>query len=884
MNLFRRLFSVLVLLLLLSPVASAQQRSESEAATIAADFLQRETGTSTPPRLTLLPRQLLATRIRRQLQRPFSGYAVRTGFYVFNADDGGFVIVGADSRQRDVLAYCTEGSFDATDMPCGLTALLEQYNREYESLGNSSSVLKAPSLAPAHIQTQSVRPLIKTEWDQLVPYNNYCPTDPSNNKRCYTGCVATAMAQVMYYFRYPSSPADSVVSYVSDYDDNRKISLTKRLSTIPLNWSNMLQVYKNVSYTNAQGNAVANLMYAAGLSVQMSYSSQASSAFCPDEAYALSHFFGYNDNVQYLRQKYFTSEAWIRLIEEELKAGRPVLYSGHSEPDDDGKSSGHAFVVDGMDSEGRCHVNWGWSGKYQKTDTGANIYYALSSFKPGSSDYTQDHEMVIGIDKTTTGNHEMIFYTESFNINGWEQGFNVGATASFTCNPYCYDSHANTYHTPVWCYLAYGVVDVDSDGKLSLLSNWQEQAIPFLVWQGYKLNRDVTFDASHFQEGHTYKIYPAIINAQKSKWYGVRTKNGASNYYVARVKGGRVYLGKMKAPTLPGEDEPNISCVSQTCDNTNLSNVKPGNRLVLHAVFKNTGAGVTTETRVRIFDSELRGVAYTQGQSHTFNANVQTTVDGSITLPSDIADGNYYATIQYHRTWGDDPTWIYFKDKLIAFTVSTSSTQKEMTVKTSSAGYATFYDSESSYVLPSGLTAYVVTTASGGSLTYKNIAEGSQSGIVPKGVAVMFKGTASKTYKLTATTASASYTGANLLRGSDTSTTTTAPSSSGYLYYKLSFGRSGTAYENAFGWYWGTSYGGPFFIDGHKAWLPLKESSTRAAFLSLDNLEDGIEAPSPNSSEQEEAGIAYDLGGRRVNNGQVRHGVYVMDGKKVFVK
>ena len=884
MNLFRSFFSALVPLLLLSSMTYAQQRSETEAAAIAADFLQRETGTATPPRLTMLPRQHLATQIRRQMQRPFTGYAMRTGFFVFNADDGGFVIVGADNRQRDVLAYCTEGAFDGADMPCGLTALLEQYNREYELLGNGSAQQAASS--PAYVQTKAVTPLIKTKWDQLIPYNTYCPIDPSTNKRCYTGCVATAMSQVMYYHRYPSSPADSVVSYVSAYDDNRKINLNKRLSTIPLNWSSMLQVYKDVSYSDAQGKAVANLMYAAGLSVQMSYSSEASSAFCPDEAYALIHFFGYNSNMRYVRQKYYTSEGWIRLIEEELSAGRPILYSGHSEPDENGKSSGHAFIVDGIDSQGRCHVNWGWSGKYQESN-GAYVYYALSSFKPGSSDYSQDHEMVIGIDKTTSGNKEITFFAEEFNINGWQQGFNVGATASFTCTPWCYDSHANTYHTPVWCHVVYGVVDTENNNKLSLLTDLQEQALPYKIWEGYKLNKDVTFDASHFQEGHTYKIYPAIINMQKDRWYGVHTKGDASNYYVARVKGGKVYLGKMKTPTLPGEDDvPKISCVSQTCDNSNLTTVKPGERLILHAVYKNEGAQVTTDTRVRIFNSEIKGVYYTDSKSYTFKSNAQTTVDGSITLPNDIPEGDYYATLQYYRSWGDDPSWMYFKEKLIAFTVSNSTAPKETTVKTSSAGYATFYDSQTSYVLPSGLTAYVVITASGGSLTYKNIAEGSQSGIVPKGTAVMLKGGQSKTYKLTATNASASYTGTNLLRGSDTSTTTTTPSSSGYLFYKLSFGHSGTAYANAFGWYWGTSYGGAFYIDGHKAWLPLKESSTRAAYLPLDNLEDGIEGPTPDSSheEREATGVWYDLGGRRVESEPWHQGIYVKDGKKVLVK
>ena len=998
---FRRPLGLL-LMLLFSMQTFAQQRSESEAMAVAADFLQRETGAAATPRLTVLPRQHVANQIRRQLARPLKGYALHTGFYVCNAEGGGFVLVGADCRQCDILAYCTEGSFDATDMPCGLVALLEQYNNEYEHIQQSAEGPATLAQAPKHVQTQAVTPLLKSEWSQSTPYNNYCPMDPSTGERCITGCVATAMSQVMYYHRYPSSPADSVISYVSKYDDNRRINISKRLSSYALKWSDMLNVYKNVNYTSTQGNAVASVMSAAGLSVQMSYSSDASSAHCTDEAYALINFFGYNPNMKYVCQEYYTSTDWLRMIEKELTEGRPILYGGHSAPDEDGNISGHAFIVDGMDSQGRCHVNWGWSGQYQ-TNGNAYVYYALSSFKPGSHDYSKSHEMVLGVTKNTTGTRELVFYSDGFTIDGWEQGLSVGATTKFRCTTWCYDSHANTYHTPLPCYLTYGVVDVNEDSnKLSILTELSAQPHRFLIYNGLKYHHDVTLDAGHFKEGHTYRLYPAVLNAEKNRWYGIHTTGGASNYYVARVKGGKIYFGKMKEPELPGEtpaishvsvtcdnsnlskvqpgaalslhavfkndgskvttdtrvrifdsnlkglyntdsesytfnsgtqtkvdwditlpddipdgkyyitiqyyrswgddpawiydkdkliaftvsstsQTPDIGIVSQTCDNSNLSRIQPGERLSLHAVYRNTGATVTTDTRVRIFDSDFKGLYKTESEAYTFTSGTQTEVDLTIKLPANIPDGSYYATIQYYRSWGNDPSWLYFKDKLIAFTVSTGgSSPKEMSVTTSVAGFATFFDSQSAYVLPSGLTAYVVAAASSGSLTYKAIADGSQSGVVPKGVAVMLKGSASKTYKLTSTDASVSYNGSNLLRGSDTSTTTTAPSSSGYLFYKLSYGRSSTAYSDVFGWYWGSSSGGAFTINGHKAWLALQESSTRAAFISLDGLDslNGLETLGPQASDLNHE--TYDLSGRRLS--QPHRGINIINGKKVVVK
>ena len=879
----RRFLTSLLPLFVASLVVWAQPRSESEAMKIAADFLQHETS-SAPRHLKAVPLQRVSRQIRCQLLRPSGGFALQTGFYVFNDEAGhGFVIVGADSRQRDILGYALEGTFDADDLPCGLVALLEQYNQEY-SIAQSIP----PSLFPTSRVEAAlcpVTPLLKSEWGQNKPYNNYCPNDPATNQRCITGCVATAMAQIMYYYRYPNSIADSVVNYISQYDETRKITLNKRLSSYPLNWSDMLDIYKNVNYTAAQGNAVANLMSAAGLSVHMSYSSVASSSHTFYVPYALIYYFGYNPNMKYYRKNYFTEEAWLKLIEDELNAGRPIIYGGFGEQNEEGKRPGHTFTLDGCDASGRCHFNWGWEGSYQRSGS-AYTYFALSSLKPGSHNYTNNQEMVVGIDKKSIGLRELVAFSEGFDIENWQQGFRVGDVALFSLSStWCFDSHAN-FHTSVPCYITFGIKQ--SDGRLTPLNgitdanhrNWKSTFGQTL----YK--EQVTFDASRFQEGTNYYLYPALIDDTKSHWYPIRTLGTESDFYVARVKNGRVYIGKRKEPAIPGDD-PAINYISVTCDNSNLSRVQPGSRLVLHAVFKNSGSSVTTETRVRIFDADIQGVYATDGKSYTFSSGAQTSVDMTIKLPDDIADGTYYATIQYKRTWGDEPGWRYNKDYLIQFTVNTGSdTPKEMTVKTSSAGYATFFDSQSSYVLPAGLIAYVVSAAANGSLTYNTIADGASSGIVPKGVAVMLKGSKSQTYKLVATNSTATYSGSNLLRGSDTSTTTTAPASSGYLFYKLSYGQSGSAYSDVFGWYWGSSGGGAFTIDGHKAWLALKESSTRAAFLPLPDDFDGIEEST--SSNRTSDGYIYDLSGRKVHRTSehrtLPHGIYVVNGKKVSVK
>ncbi len=201
------------------------------------------------------------------------------------------------------------------------------------------------------------------------------------------------------------------------------------------------------------------------------------------------------------------------------------------------------------------------------------------------------------------------------------------------------------------------------------------------------------------------------------------------------------------------------------------------------------------------------------------------------------------------------------------------SEETSFTITTSNAGYATFYDSQDNYSLPSGLTAQVVTGVSGGKLTYRTLT----GSVVPKGTAVMLKGSGNRTYTLTSTTESASYSGTNCLRGSDNATTTTGD---GY-HYKLCYGSSGSSLSNVFGWYWGASNGGAFRMDGHKAWLVLPKSSTRAEGFTVEGDATSIDDLQIDDSRFDNS--VYDLMGRRMNQ-PMRKGLYIQNGKKVIKK
>lgn len=193
----------------------------------------------------------------------------------------------------------------------------------------------------------------------------------------------------------------------------------------------------------------------------------------------------------------------------------------------------------------------------------------------------------------------------------------------------------------------------------------------------------------------------------------------------------------------------------------------------------------------------------------------------------------------------------------------------------SPTGYATFYDSQSAYTLPSGFSAQVVSGVSNSKISYQKL----PSNVIPKNVAVMLKSDIQQAgiYTLTASESTSTYTGTNLLHGSDNATMTTGE---GY-HYKLSYGQTGTDWNDVFGWYWGAQDGAPFQIEGHKAWLVVPANAgTRASGYMIDgDATEIIDIESGNKTND----IYYDMQGRRIST-PTRSGLYIMNGKKVIIK
>lgn len=269
-------------------------------------------------------------------------------YYVFNiGDDNGFVIASGDDCAYEILGYCKEGHFDTENIPDGMKYMLDFYAEQID-YGSKRPKAGQPKSSPSY---PAVEPMLTTTWSQNEPYNDNCPLYQSTDQRCVTGCVATAMAQVMYYHRNHSTR--EVVKAIPAYylPGGERVEGIPKGS--PIDWDNMLDSYHNFGSqaTDVQRQAVANLMLYCGVSVEMEYA-LASGASDNDVIPALVNYFDYADDMR-LEERYdYTNAEWETLIYEDLGKGLPILYFGGS----------HAYVVDGHDGNGYVHINWGWNG------------------------------------------------------------------------------------------------------------------------------------------------------------------------------------------------------------------------------------------------------------------------------------------------------------------------------------------------------------------------------------------------------------------------------------------------------------------------------------------------------------------------------------------
>ena len=305
------------------------------------------------------------------------------GIYIFNTNPG-FIIVSADDCAEPLLGYSTEGNFDYATAPENVIGWLEAYNNEIEwgSLSGMEYVPQGLSLSAAPV----VKPLIDALWDQNDPYNMMC--SEKVGKTVATGCVATAMAQLMYPFKYPEKGQNSIRYNSTKSGYNATIDVD--FSTLTFDWDNIVRSYTGTR-TDAEKQAVSTLMWAVAAANQLQFGAT-TTGYTQNIPEAMYKYLNYTPAVQWVSRDFYTATEWEDMIYNQLTQGLAVKYGGYTP-----SNEGHAFVCDGSDGKGYFHINWGWGSDY-------NGYFKLTALDPagqgtggGTGGYNKDQDMVINV-------------------------------------------------------------------------------------------------------------------------------------------------------------------------------------------------------------------------------------------------------------------------------------------------------------------------------------------------------------------------------------------------------------------------------------------------------------------------------------------------------
>ena len=348
-------------------------------------------------------------------------------YYVFNVnenDGGGFVIVSGDDAVTPVLGYSDNGSYDENNLPPNFAYWMDYLQQQiaYAQTQNlpQSDAVKAEwdaysnDAVPYATATIVVDYLIKTEWDQGFPYSNLCPLIGS--VRTVTGCVATAMAQVMRYHKHPVRGSGQSVPYTTPSG----IYIPSVNFEVNYDWANMPNVYY-FSATQPQQDAVATLMYHCGVSVKMSYNTAANGGSGAANNAAMTAWtthFGYDKSIRFRERKYYDDTSWENMLKTQLDAGLPVFYTGN------GPEGGHAFICDGYDDGGKFHFNWGWNSWYDG-------WFVTTALNPGGYTFNESQTAIVNIkpDEGGESSYELALRNE---FSATESSATAGESLSFS--------------------------------------------------------------------------------------------------------------------------------------------------------------------------------------------------------------------------------------------------------------------------------------------------------------------------------------------------------------------------------------------------------------------------------------------------------------------
>lgn len=443
-------------------------------------------------------------------------------YYVFPfGENKGFAIVSGDDDMPEIVGYADHGTYDANNMPAAMAAFLNNYRATIEAMkqGNASAIkniAEAKALRANNTRaTTAVSPLLgDIKWNQSTPYNNMCPKYDDTNLSA-TGCVATAMAQVMMYWKYPKELKADINKYETY---THKLKVAGETKGQKYDWENMLPSYYSGNYNQTQADAVAKLMLHCGKAVEMDYGEESGAIVTPGH---LAKYFGYDSDLMLdLSRTWFTLAEWTAIIDKELQAKRPILYSGQT------TESGHQFICDGSDGNGLYHINWGWGG-YQ------DGYFDITILNPGqggigagnvTDGYNRGCDMIIGIQPDNGKVDEPLadvpaLRIEHFSNNNLTTGIeltnatrnNINEDFTITINEWW----ANPYTSKIDCIVGYGISD--SKGGYELISETENIKMDGIKDDGYYWISGSTITINNrFSPNGTYTIY-AIYSTDNGK-------------------------------------------------------------------------------------------------------------------------------------------------------------------------------------------------------------------------------------------------------------------------------------------------------------------------------------------------------------------------------
>lgn len=375
----KNIYYLYILLLSLLPGASFATHIDSTTARQAAiNFLQGRVEDSLLAQMTIAPSE-------------------QSHLYIFNLpNNNGFILISADNSTKAVLGYSLDGHFEASNTPEIMQWWINGYNRQIakaseldtaSQISNQLYYSNVPLRAPSSVST--VEPLVKALWGQASPYNLDCPNNDTNGQ-AVAGCVPIAMAEVMHYWKYPKTGTSYKI-----YDCPNYGTIEVHFDESTYDWANMPDTINDSTSSDIEKEAIAKLVYDCGAASWAQYGNVkqgtgarlfiSSDSPYDNAQYGLQSFFGYDSKMTAVARSAYSTNKWKMLLKSELKAGRPILYSGT----DSTKTLGHCFVVDGYDANGYFHVNWGWYGHY-------NGYFSLDSMIPNQwNDYSYNQAALV---------------------------------------------------------------------------------------------------------------------------------------------------------------------------------------------------------------------------------------------------------------------------------------------------------------------------------------------------------------------------------------------------------------------------------------------------------------------------------------------------------